>query len=203
MLGMKKTSAVVGAVLAAGLLLTAGSCDESSPTSASRESASRDGSYDSLVAAQPAHGMTYSPTRETINFWIDTWNQPGKLSYVYLQSGEGNLVGYYVLKGLPVSYCAGLTPPQQKISVDGGEYGMQVLGAAPSVDGVYYSGAQCNSFFGEDATTGAYIEYTVGNSQNVLLYDQPLPRQDVQPLGPTTVDAAKSIPQPPTGDGSK
>ena len=201
MLGMK-TKAIVTAALAAGLLLTAGSCEDTSQTSVGKESAARDGSYDSLVAAQPAHSMTYSPTRETINFWIDTWNQPGKLSYVYLQSGEGNLVGYYVLKGLPVSYCAGLTPPDRKVSIDLGSNGYgDALTAAPSVDGVFYSGAQCNSFFGEDATTGAYIEYTVGQSQNVLLYDAPLPRQDVQPLGPTTVDAAKALPQPATGDG--
>lgn len=186
---------IAGAALAAAVALGASSCDDTS--SRSKEAAARNGSYDALVANQPAHSMNYSPTRETINFWIDTWNQPGKLAYVYLQSGSGDLVGYFVLRGLPVSYCAGLTPPEQ---IRENSYGMISL-PAPSVDGVYYSGGQCDSFFGEDATTGAYIEYTVGQSQNVLLYDQPLPRQDVQPLGPTTVEAAEQLPQPAAGAG--
>jgi hypothetical protein len=59
---------------------------------------------------------------------------------------------------------------------------------APGVDGVYYSGGQCNSYYGKDATTGAYVEYTAGLGINVLLFDEPLPRQDVEPLGPTSVE---------------
>lgn len=204
---MKRKSTRIGlvaAALAAGIAVSADSCD--GPESASqKEAASRNSSYNSLTASQPAHKMTYSPTRATINFWIDTWNTPGKLSYVYLQGADGTLVGYYVLKGLPVSYCAGLTPPYTQIGTpDDGDSAKDNVVAAPSVDGVYYSGAQCNSFFGQDATTGAYIEYTVGQGQNVLLYDQPLPQQkagNAQPLGPTTTEAAAKLPQPATGAG--
>jgi hypothetical protein len=43
------------------------------------------------------------------------------------------------------------------------------------VDGVYYSGGECNTYYGKDATTGSFIEYTVGLGINVLLYNQPLP----------------------------
>lgn len=35
--------------------------------------------------------MKYSPTRETINKWIETWDKPGKLSYVYLQNANGEV----------------------------------------------------------------------------------------------------------------
>jgi hypothetical protein len=49
-------------------------------SSAQSESKSRAGSYDALVKQQPAHHMDYSPTRDTINKWIDTWKKPGALS---------------------------------------------------------------------------------------------------------------------------
>jgi hypothetical protein len=171
---------VVAPLLA--LVLVATGCTGNS--SADKETASRSGSYDQQVATQPAHTMPYSPTREVINFWIDTWKQPNKLSYVYLQNANGDIIGYYVLKGLPVSSCAALTPTQQ---INGSSNGNTVT-SAPSVDGVYYSGGQCNTYYGKDATSGAYIEYTVGLGINVLLFDQPLRRQNLQPLGKTQVD---------------
>lgn len=135
--------------------------------------------------------MDYSPTRETINFWVDTWDEPGKLSYVYLQSATGDLLGYYILKGLPVSYCAALTPTYDLLDVKGDDMGPALQVPSPGVDGAYYSGGQCSSYYGQDATTGAYVEYTAGLGINVLLYDAPLPRQDVEPLGPSTVADVK------------
>jgi hypothetical protein len=179
----------VGTLIAivTALLLTGASC-EAEDSSQRRESQSRQSTYDALVSQQPAERMNYSPSRETINFWIRTWDEPDKLSYVYLQNASGDLLGYYVLKGLPVSYCAGLTPGYEFIDPDGGGAAEEVAVPAPGVDGVYYSGAQCNTYFGQDATTGSYIEYTAGLGINVLLYDQPLPRPDVQPLGQTSVE---------------
>lgn len=143
------------------------------------------GGYSRLVAQQPSQTMNYSPTRNTANFWINTWNKPGKLSYVYLQNGDGDLLGYYVFKGLPVPYCVSLTPPDQ---VNGnGDYG--VVRKAPAVDGVYYGEGDCSRYFGIDATTNSYVEYTAGLGINVLLYDKPLPNNpNVKPLGHTRID---------------
>lgn len=174
---------------AAALTLTAGlgACESGeSGSSQSSESDRRQDSYDRLVAGQAAETMDYSPTRETINFWIETWEQEGKLSFVYFQGANGELLGYYVLEGLPVSYCAALTPTYEIIR-RGDSAGAMMSVPAPGVDGAYYSGGQCNTYYGKDATTGAYLEYTVGNGQNVLLFDEPLPRQDVQPLGQTEI----------------
>lgn len=148
--------------------------------------------YDRLVSQEPAHTMDVSPTRKTINFWIDTWgHDPDKLSYVYLQAANGQLVGYYIFKGLPVTYCAALTPTYKFEDPKNDESATDFQVPAPSVDGVYYSGGQCDSYYGRDATTGAYIEYTVGGSQNVLIYDRPLPRQNVEPLGFATIESVK------------
>jgi len=171
--------AAIAAVLAF-LLLGASSCDDSSP--GGQDAKSRDGSYAALVKGQPAHSMSYSPSRDTINHWIDTWGKKGQVSYVYLQNSDGKLLGYYVLKGLPVSYCQGLTPPDQ---VDYDTNG-NVDRPAPGVDGVYYGGADCNRYYGFTADTGTYIEYTAGLGINVLLYDKPLPQANNVPnLAPT------------------
>jgi len=179
-------------VLIAVLAFTLGGCTSASPTAQEKENSSLQSGYEALVNQQPGKDMSYSPTRDTINFWVDTWNKPNKLSYVYMQNADGKMTGYYVFKGLPVSYCAALKPT---VKEDSNEHG-RLLIPQPSVDGVYYSGGQCNTFFGKDATSGSYIEYTAGLGINVLLYDQPLPRQDVQPLGPSTIEAASKLPQP-------
>ncbi|MFI0356975.1 hypothetical protein [Actinomadura sp. 9N407] len=167
---------------ATAVVITFSGCTESS---GKKEQKRTLGGYDQLVAKQPSETMTYSPTRNTANFWIKTWNKPGKLSYVYLQNGDGDLLGYYIFKGLPVPYCVSLTPPDQ--GQGNNEYG--VVRKAPAVDGVYYGEGDCSRYFGIDATTGAYIEYTTGLGINVLLYDQPLPNDpNVKPLGRSRVD---------------
>jgi hypothetical protein len=180
------------ALLALGLTIGVAACTgEDKKSTANREAAIRNSSYDRLAAAQPAHTMSYSPSRDTINFWIDTWSKPNKLSYVYLLASNGQMVGYYVFKGLPVSYCAALTPTYDFRNRDAGDNSADILVPAPGVDGVYYSGGQCSAYYGKDATSGSYLEYTVGQGISALVYEQPLPRQDVEPLGFTTIQDVK------------
>lgn len=180
------TKAIIIAILAALLALTA--CDPGQPTSQEEEGERRQRSYDTLIERQPGETMEYSPTRETINFWVSTWEQEGKLSFVYLMAGNGQIVGYYVLEGLPVSYCAMLTPNYELIDTPSdGSSARDVLVNAPGIDGAYYSGGQCNQYYGRDATTGAYVEFSIGGSLNYLLFDEPL-EADVEPLGFTSVE---------------
>lgn len=178
----RKLTATIAAVGVAVLALTG--CTE--PTA---DEKSRDDAYEKVMERQPGKTLEYSPTRETINFWVDTWNEEGKLSYVYLQNTSGDVIGYYVLKGLPVSYCAQISPPDY---VDQGSSGSNVARKAPANDGAYYGDGNCNTFYGQDATSGSYIEYTAGLGINVLLFDSPMPNQgDAKPLGPTSVDDVK------------
>lgn len=181
-----KTILAALAVLAISIGVAA--CGQEGAGQAEERKGNQD-NYDQLVKKEPAHHMSVSSTRKTINFWIDTWgHDPDKLSYVYLQAANGQLVGYYIFKGLPVTYCAALTPTYkfEDPKEDGSDTAFQV--PAPGIDGVYYSGGQCDAYYGRDATNGAYIEYTVGGSQNVLIYDRPLPRQNVEPLGFARID---------------
>ena len=57
-----------------------------------------DSGYEHLVNTQPAESMEYSPTREGLNFFQNTWEEPGKLSYVYMQAANGQLTGYYIFE---------------------------------------------------------------------------------------------------------
>lgn len=183
----------LGLTLALAALALA-ACAGENDTAGSNETKIRQTSYTRLAAAQPAHTMDYSPSRDTINFWIDTWGkQPGKNSYVYLLASNGQMIGYYVFKGLPVSYCAALTPTYQFLDEVIDEKGktrdpggfFQV--PAPGVDGVYYSGGQCSAYYGRDASSNSYLEYTIGQGISALIYERPLPRQDVEPLGFTRI----------------
>jgi heat shock protein HslJ len=178
---------LTAAALIATTALFASGCNDQKKA-ANSERATVDDTFAKLQAAQPAHAMAYSPTRATKNFWIDTWGKsPKKLSYVYLQAAEGKMLGYYVLEGLPVSYCTSLVPT---FDIDSDSNG-KVTTPRPSMDGTYSTGTGgCNSYYGKDATTGAYIEYTAGLGINVLLFDQPLPPQKTGgaiALGPTSV----------------
>lgn len=183
------------AILAVFGLFFLTACEEDSGAKASgqeNEAKSRQSNFDVLTRGQPALTMDYSPTRETMNYWMEKWAEPGKLSFVYLMGGNGQIIGYYVLEGLPVSYCAALTPNYQFEKRDTGQYNGDMMVPAPGMDGAYYSGGQCNQYYAKDASTGAYVEFSIGGSLNYLLFDQPLP-VEAEPLGFTTIEDAQDI----------
>lgn len=141
-----------------------------------------------VTESQPAAAAEYSPTRDTINGWTETWGQdPEKLSYVYIQMGDG-VYGYFVMKGLPVSYCASINPPFE-IDKAGAYNNDRLVVPAPGVDGAYYNGGgSCDTYYGFDAETGAYLEFTVGMQQSYFLFDQPMELPgDLVAMGDATV----------------
>lgn len=156
-------------------------CEENNE-SYREEMAVQKGTYAKLTSAEPAKEMTNPKTRETINFWTETWNKKDQLAYVYLQNSEGNMLGYYVLDGPPVSMCASLTPNYDTMHSSNGGY---TVVPTPGIDGVYRSAEDCSRYFGKDATNGSYIEFTVGMGINMLLYTQPLTNHpNVENLAP-------------------
>ncbi|GAA2107771.1 hypothetical protein [Streptomyces synnematoformans] len=182
---MRRLTTLTAAAVAVLLLFGAAACTDDKDAQ-EREADARQKGYEDLVARQPGKTMGFSPTRETINFWIETWDKPKKLSYVYIQNANGDY-GYMVLEGLPTSYCATQKPSYEIRS----RHDSPVVVPAPATDGAYYSGGQCNAYYGKDATTGAYLEFTVGANQSYFLFDRPmeLPEyQDAAPLGPTAID---------------
>lgn len=168
--------------LAAVALLALTACTDES--SQAKEGQARQSSFDALVAGQPAKPMTYSPTRETVNHWAEKWSEPGKLSYTYFLNADGEAWGYYILEGLPVSYCAMLTPTYEFRSSGGSRFQVP----APGIDGAYYSGGQCNTYYGVDATTGSLVEWTTGLGTSTVTYEEPQGFPGARALGPTAED---------------
>lgn len=151
-----------------------------------KETETQQNNYKELVEKEAAKAMTNPKTRETINFWVDTWNKKDQLAYVYLQNSSGDMIGYYVLDGPPVSMCAMLTP-NYKIETKGTDGIASV--PAPGIDGVYRGGEDCSRYFGKDATNDAYVEFTVGMGINMLLYTEPLSNHpNVDNLAPIKED---------------
>lgn len=188
--GMKRIiRTVLGVVTVLVVGFSATACDDDS--SQAKETEAKEKGYDKLVANQPIEVPEYSTTRETINRWIKTWGKnssKGKLSYVYLQNAKGEY-GYFVLKGLPVSYCALGTPPSKTKSNNGS--GMVNI-PLPEMDGTYSKGSgECNTYYGFDATTDAYLEFTLGMNQSFFLFDQPstLPEfSSASQMGPSSIE---------------
>lgn len=143
--------------LTAGAVLTA-SCTANDSGQAKDEQTRRAG-FDALQARQPAVYMEFSPTRRGIKFFADKWGtDENKLSYVYLSNQAGEVIRYFVLKGLPISYCAQMLPPQ-RADWNSGTGGIAL--PAPAVDGAYYGGnSGCDQYYGIDATTSSYVEWT-------------------------------------------
>jgi len=194
---MHRLTKTLSALAAAPLLIIGlAACEDGKPSAQENEDKSRQSNYEKLVANQPAASMDYSPSRDTKNFWIKTWGEKGKVSYVYLLS-NGKPWAFAVIKRLPVSYCTSLVPPYQiEIPDVTGDNTTALTVPGPSVDGTYSSSSNCGTMYGEDATTGAYVEWTVGADTTMLLRDQPLPLNmyaDALPLGDTTADEAQQV----------
>lgn len=184
------------AVVTVALAFSFAACSgEASPDAQEKEDTSRQSNYERLVEAQPALGMDYSPTRDTKNFWIKTWGQKGKNSYVYLLS-NGDPWAFAVIKRLPVNYCTSLVVPYQIKDYRNPNGGNAFAVPGPSIDGTFSSSANCTTMYGEDATTGAYVEWTVGADTTMLLRDQPLPLNmyaNALPLGDTNATEAQKV----------
>lgn len=189
-----KKVGIIGVAILSTFLFAAESCEEAGPSARDKEDKNRTKTYESLIESQPAGSMAFSPTRETKNFWIKTWDEPGKLAYVYLLNGEGKPFGYYITEGPPVTYCTSLIPPEQFVDMPGdGDKYPDTMVKAPSVDGTYSSSANCSTYYAKDATSGAYIEYTAGFGINPFVYDQPMQQfREAEPLGDATVSNVKN-----------
>jgi hypothetical protein len=183
------------AVLALAVGLSACSWGgESENDKAHKEQANtRQAAFSRLSHQEKIDEATFSPTRRTINFWVKTWgHDPNKLSYVYMQADNGQLTGYYIFRGLPVTEGAALTENYEFVDPKGDDAKELFQVPAPGVDGVYYSGGQCDVYYGEDALTHSYMEFSLSGGQSFQLYEKPLPRQHVEPLGFTTIEEVKA-----------
>lgn len=192
---MLKRLVAVPAVIA-GMVLLAG-CPSSPPDAQEQTRQDRTKAVEAIRKEQPVQNMTFSPTLDTINRWAKTWGQKGKVSYVYMQRQDGTFAGYYVIDGLPVNYCVGGSPPYDYVDIRGDENTADVQVPAPGLDGAYYGGCDASRYYGFDAVTGQYIEYTDGMVLTAVLSDSPLPmsKQPI-PFGSSIAEVRKDQQKP-------
>lgn len=186
---MRKLILIVSLIVS--LFVFAACAEQTSNDASQREANARDNNYTGVVNKQPAGHMDYSPTRDTINHWMNTWSEKGKVSYVYLLASNGQNIGYFVFKGLPVSYCASLTSTENQKRFDTYDGDQWLSVPAPSMDGVYYSGGECSQYYGYDAVSGNYYEFNVGNGINFFVSENPLPSIHTQAIGDATINNVK------------
>lgn len=185
------------AAAAAALALGLAACTDEQPSAQEELADQRQDALEELIKNYPVSDPDWSNDRVNIDGWVDTWgtaeNAEGKLSYVYLMDMEGELVGYYVLKGLPTAKCRMSTPPYDFVDYDGdGDSYPDAQVDAPGLSGTWGGSGECNIYFGFDAVSGSYMEWVAAGGLNQLVYDQPMPLPDgveqPMPLGNTTLE---------------
>jgi hypothetical protein len=112
-----------------------------------------------LLNAQPPASLDWSLERENINNRTNRWNDPNKVSYIYLID-FGKVMAFYTIKGKVSSVNSQITNPE-KYTRNGA-----VL-PSPAEDGSYGTNGDAIFFF---TTEGVYGEWNKG----YLLVDEPL-----------------------------
>jgi hypothetical protein len=120
-----------------------------------------------LLAQQPPPKLRWSLERDNLIKRTTMWNQPNKVSYIYLLGKNGGVVAFYPIKGKVTSVNSALTNPQQIVlSSAYGHYESHVVDS-PAEDGSYGTNGSAVFFF---TTDGTYVEW----NGEYLLADKPL-----------------------------
>lgn len=116
-----------------------------------------------LEKNQPAPQIDFSNERANLIKRATTFNQPNKLSYIYLFTKAGTVAGFYTVKGKVSNISSYLVPDQQ--IVDRMSSSAQVV-QAPDIDGSYGGNGEGIFFYTAD---NMYVEW----NGEYLLLDQP------------------------------
>lgn len=131
----------------------------------------------------PAHRPTAFPAREDINWYLRETERRGTW-FIYALAMTGQPVFYIVSDMKPRNICISISSPDR---IHGDSWG-NVRMSAPALDGVYYGGAGCDSYYMRDAATGGYIELS-GRTFTLVTSRAPLFLEtDVQRLEPAPVE---------------
>lgn len=123
-----------------------------------------------LIRAVPPPELTYSLERENLRSRIERFNDPNKVSYIYLLSDTGQIYTFLPIKGKVSSVNSKLTTGEQIVD-DPYCWGESSCGGhvveSPQEDGSYGTNGDAIFFF---TTEDVYIEW----NGKYLLADQPL-----------------------------
>ena len=152
-----------------GLVLFGGGCKVEKLT-ANLEQDKTEINQSRLLERQPPTTLEWSLERENINKRTKLWNNPNKVSYIYLVN-FGKVMAFYTIKGKVSSVNSQITNPAQltlrRIEVVGGSSNVEGVLPSPAEDGSYGTNGDAIFFF---TTEGAYVEWR----GDYMLADQPL-----------------------------
>ena len=157
-------------ILAIAMVFATTSCREEAETNEVEQLATEQ-NQSKLIAVQPPTRLDWSLEREQINKRTNLWNDPNKISYIYLIN-YGKIMAFYTIKGKISSVNSQITNPKQLARVykeKAGSSGYEsITGVIPSSseDGSYGTNGDAVFFF---TTDGAYIEW----KGDFMLVDRP------------------------------
>lgn len=123
-----------------------------------------------LLAAHPQPALNYSLERVNLTERVNRFNDPNKVSYIYLLSDTGQIYTFLTIKGKVSSVNSKLSTGEQIVDDPFG-YGTSGVGGqvveSPQEDGSYGTNGDAIFFF---TTENIYVEW----NGKYLLLDQPL-----------------------------
>lgn len=165
---MKKVFILIPAL--AVLILAGAGCEVSqTQNTAVQEQALTESNQARLLESQPPPKLDWSLERENIMKRTTLWNNPNKVSYIYLVN-YGKVMAFYTIKGKVSSVNSQITNPEQVIDSNSAYRiynGNAITVPSPSEDGSYGTNGDAIFFF---TTDGAYVEW----AGDYMLADQPL-----------------------------
>lgn len=175
-----KKIVIASVALVALLSTTAASCDDENPTSQKQGQAQTEQAFSQQRAAvpYPAEQLRDSLERRNLREKLLRYNNPSKISYLYLLSQTGGIYAYFTVKGKVSSNQSQMTT-QNLIERHGDAGGGNVVTEAPGDDGSYAGNETGNFAFTTDGVMvtweGPYILTDAPlkiNAQNLVLQYQ-------------------------------
>ena len=131
---------------------------------------------------QPPKLLEWSLERDNLNKRNARWNNPNKVSYIYILSDTGIIISYFTIKGKVSSVNSKLTTNQQVVRR---YYNSATSGVveSPSMDGSYGSNGDAVFFF---LTDGTYMEWAgkyLLSDNYIRLVQKPVLTYDMEKAG--------------------
>jgi hypothetical protein len=169
---MKNKRWLLALIPIAAIALMADSCDSQSPNADATQNQQQEqqtvvNNQVKLQQVEPVPVLSDSLERKNIITRLNTFNDPNKVSYIYLIS-YGKVMSFYTIKGKVTSGNKRLTSTDQ--IVDDGDPSTsdtKKVVEAPELDGTY---GNSNPYIFFWTTSGVYVQW----SGDYMLVDQPL-----------------------------
>lgn len=153
---MRRLIAAATIILAVAFGVTG--CTGDPPASIDAQANERFDALDKASRLYPVPKLENYPLRQALVEFTERQDEI-KPWYVYLLGMDGNAIGYYVAKTVPINSCNFLSSTEKLWQ---GTEGRSQIFTAPSLDGIYYGGggtqAGCDSWFFFDEATNALIQ---------------------------------------------